>query len=86
MVQIDLNTSSDTSELDDDVFDDDPCYKYNDEALLRLDNLIYKSVNLDDHHHPSRSKSELEKLDKNQYLQRSNPSSDSLKFLIFLKL
>ena len=56
----DLNSSYDTSELIDDVFDDDPlCIDYDDTSIM-FDNEFYNSVELGDYYHPSRSKSDFE--------------------------
>ena len=58
MIRVDLFTT----ELYHTISADDPLFKDNDKTSLIVDNAIYKSVNIDDYHHPPRSKSDYEKL------------------------
>ena len=52
MIRVDLYTSYETTELCRTISADHPLCKDNDETSLIFDNAIYKSVNIDDYHHP----------------------------------
>ena len=56
MVQNELYISKDNSDLDDNVFDDDPCCDETDDQSITFNSEIQKSAKLEDNHnHPSRS-------------------------------
>ena len=57
-IKINQYNSHDTFELDHFSFDDDPLFNDNDDNSIMLDNKLYMSVNLNDVHEPSQSKSE----------------------------
>ena len=55
MIQNDLYTSCDTSEIDGNLFDVDPLYRNFDDTSILLDDIFNENVTLDDYHQPSRS-------------------------------
>ena len=61
-IEKDLRPLKDTPEMFEIVFDDDPLCTDNDKASLMLDNEIHKSVDVDDFHQPSRSKTDPENI------------------------